>query len=974
MSRKFNWRTLERRWQRKWSLSRIHEAEPVRGKTKYFVTAAFPYPNSPQHIGHGRTYTLADVNARFHRMRGYNTLFPMAFHLTGTPIFAMCKRLQAHDPEIIRTFTHIYGIPKSKLEYLKEPLNMARYFRDEIRKGMVEIGFSIDWRREFTTVDTLYSRFIEWHFRKLRALGLITRGTHPVGWCPNDNGPVGYHDTQGEVEPEIGESFLVKFERDGVVYPTATLRPETVFGVTNLWLNPTANYVRAEVDGETWVISKDTVEKLRHQNRAVKVLREVDPKDSFWKTVENPATKSPVPILPGEFVDPSNGTGVVMSVPAHAPYDLQALNDLKGKESGSDRAAQVDSVKPFPIIRLEGSSDLPAEDIIKEFHVADQKDPHLEDATKELYSREFHRGVMMENTGTYSGLSVGQAREMVVQEFTRNGKIAKLYEIKNRPVFCRCGWECVVHILSNQWFINYGDHEWKKLAHDCLASIALLPEDSIGQFNYTIDWLKERACARKVGLGTPLPWDKEWIIESLSDSVIYMAYYVLAKFVSKKWMAFKKLEKLSPEIVDGFFGYIFLGEGNPDTVTRSTGLPRRILDAIRGEFLYFYPVDMRHSGKDLIPNHFTFYIFHHSVLFPRERWPKGIVANGFVMMEGTKMSKSLENIIPLRQGIAKYGADPIRIGVMATAELGQDTDFSETLVTSIQEKLVSLMNQTRKLGHKRKGAMSSPSSLDKWMLSRLNDAVKEATGSMEKLRVREVINRILYQLDNELSWYQRRSAVKSSKTDNRTSVLRKVFEARSKMLAPVAPHVAEQMWHALGNKGLASMVNWPDFDAGLEDPVAEQGEWLIKELLSDTGEIVKATGMKPGKVVYYAAPSWKWRIYMSSLESASTAKISQGVFLSKVMDDAEMRKLGKEAADYATKVVQQVRETPEGLRQSRLKAGRLSEKEILRQAREFLSKELKAEVDVWEAKEAGAYDPKGRARFAEPYRPAILVE
>src|SRR5436309_13699546 len=112
-----------------------------------------------------------------------------------------------------------------------------------------------------------------------------------------------------------------------------------------------------------------------------------------------------------------------------------------------------------------------------------------------------------------------------------------------------------------------------------------------------------------------------------------MTDYVLAKFVSKKWMAFKKLDKLSPEIVDGFFGYIFLGEGNPDTVTRSTGLPRRILNAIRGEFLYFYPVVRRHWGKNLIPNHFTFYIFNHSVLFPRNLCPKGIVANGFVMRE-----------------------------------------------------------------------------------------------------------------------------------------------------------------------------------------------------------------------------------------------------------------------------------------------------------------------------------------------------
>ena len=181
-------------------------------------------------------------------MKGYNTLFPMGFHYTGTPLFAMSKRLREGDPEIVETFTKIYGIPSSMLEKLKDPKSMASYFREDIKKGMMEIGFSIDWRREFTTIDPLYSRYIEWHFQVLNRKGLITRGTHPVAWCPNDKSPVGVVDTQGDVEPDIGESYLVKFQKDDVFYPTSTLRPETVFGVTNLWVNPDATYVRVTVD------------------------------------------------------------------------------------------------------------------------------------------------------------------------------------------------------------------------------------------------------------------------------------------------------------------------------------------------------------------------------------------------------------------------------------------------------------------------------------------------------------------------------------------------------------------------------------------------------------------------------------------------------------------------------------------------------------------------------------------------------
>src|SRR5437899_8674410 len=146
-----DWRKLESKWQKKWAEAKIFETDPKPDRPKFFVTVAYPYVNSPQHIGHGRTYTMGDVDARYHRMRGYNTLFPIAFHYTGTPIAAMSKRLSQADPEIIETFTRIYHVPSSKLDEMKDPLRLARYFHEDIRKGMKEIGFSFDWRREFST-------------------------------------------------------------------------------------------------------------------------------------------------------------------------------------------------------------------------------------------------------------------------------------------------------------------------------------------------------------------------------------------------------------------------------------------------------------------------------------------------------------------------------------------------------------------------------------------------------------------------------------------------------------------------------------------------------------------------------------------------------------------------------------------------------------------------------------------------------
>jgi leucyl-tRNA synthetase len=680
-------RQIERKWQKKWEEQRIFEANPDSRKPKYFVTVAYPYPNSPQHIGHGRTYTLADVHARYMRMKGYNVLLPMAFHYTGTPVLAMSKRLADNDQDLIDTFLRIYKVPEKLLKNFSDPLSMARYFHEEIKAGMKEIGYSIDWRREFTTIDPQYNRFIEWQFEKLRHEGYISQGSHPVGWCPNEGNPVGQHDTQGDLEPEIGEFTLIKFQHDDWILPTATLRPETIFGVTNLWLNPKVEYVKAKVDSEKWVVSKESVEKLRYLNRRVEVVETFGGSQLIGKHARNPVTNQEILILPAEFVDPKNATGVVMSVPGHAPYDYVALVNLaKAVEQLEEfelTAEIIESIKPISIISVPEYSEFPAGDVVSRMNILSQQDPKLEDATKEVYRHEFHTGKMKPNTGEYAGLNVAKAKDKVRQDLIEERKAETMYELMNKPVLCRCGTECVVKIFEDQWFIDYKKPEWKKLAHEWLGQMQILPEELRAEFDYVIDWLHGKACARRSGLGTRLPWDPEWIIESLSDSVIYMAYYTIVRSL--------KLHSIQPEqLTDAVFNYVFLGEGNPSSIAAKAGLEPSVLEQMHSEFSYFYPLDSRHSGRDLVPNHLAFMIFNHIAIFPEELWPRQIAVNGSVLMEGQKMSKSYGNIIPLREAIETFGVDSLRLAVLATAELLQDADFSATLAKSMQEGLERL--------------------------------------------------------------------------------------------------------------------------------------------------------------------------------------------------------------------------------------------------------------------------------------------
>jgi leucyl-tRNA synthetase len=965
-----DWKAIQEKMLKEWEQARIFEADPDPSKEKFFITVAYPYPNSPQHIGHARTYTLTDVHARYLRMRGYNVLFPMAFHYTGTPILAMAERIAKGDPELVDDFLRIYHVPKEKLKDFGEPIQMARYFHEEIRRGMKDMGFSIDWRREFTTIDPTYSRFIEWQFGKLREKGLITKGSHPVGWCPNDGNPVGQHDTIGDVEPDIGQYVLLKFKIGDTYLPTATLRPETVFGVTNIWVKPAIGYVKAKVDGENWIISEPCLMKLEYQNRKPAIVERVQGSKLIGKSATNPMTGAPVIVLPAEFVDPESATGVVMSVPAHAPYDYQALVDLERSpellnQFGIGRDV-VANLSPIGVVALEGYSDAPAVDVVKRFGIRSQNDPKLEEATAEVYSKEFHSGRMRNDTGAYAGLSISEARDRVRDDLVAKGGADVMYEIINRPVTCRCGTQCVVKMFENQWFINYGDAKWKELARECLKSMSILPEEFRTEIDYAIGWLKEKACARKSGLGTRLPWDKDWIIESLSDSVIYMAYYTLAKHISRLKL---KPEQLSDEVLD----YLLLGQGDSGTLARSSGIESSKLKEIREEFAYFYPVDSRHSGRDLIPNHLTFYIFNHAAIFPREEWPRQIVTNGSVLMQHAKMSKSFGNIIPLRDAITQHGPDAVRLSTVSAAELIQDVEFSDQSADALRERIERMYAYAQSIVEAGpvKSARAYCGNEEKWMLSRLQGCIGDTTAAMEKLRAREAVHHALYELEQDLAWYVRRATARSGVNPE---VVSRVLDVRVRLMAPFTPFISEAIWSMMGKKGFVSRADWPQPDTTLMDERAEEVESLVRTTIEDVASILKTTGMSVKKLYLYNAADWKWRLYLKALEMSSKGSLGVPELMKAVSADPVMTERIKEISKLAPRLAKDLQATAPGIREKRRRLGKINEGEALEDARVFLSKEFKCTVTVHDETDEKKYDPKGRAQVAQPFRPAIYVE
>lgn len=1006
---KIEWSLIEEKWRHKWDEQQIFNSDPDFSKKKYFITVAYPYPNSPQHIGHGRTYTLADAHARYMRMKGYNVLFPMGFHYTGTPILGMSRRIASGDKELLETFQYIYHVSEDAIKSFVEPIKIASYFHNEIKLGMKEMGYSIDWRREFTTIDKLYSKFISWQFNTLRKKGLIVQGSHPVGWCPKDQNPVSQHDTIGDVEPDFNEYILIKFKLDdGYLIPTATLRPETIYGVTNLWVNPNVEYVRIQIDNnERWIVSKEAARKLEFLNHKVAIESSIYGKELVGKYVEDPIRKDSIPLYPASFVESNNGTGIVMSVPGHAPYDFQAIEDLKKNISLHNEyvGLKVD-VTPITII---GSDDYyytdvndnilisPAAKIISKFKVKDQEDPQLEKATNELYSHEYYKGKMLQNTGKYVGMPVSVAKDMIKNEIVSNGIAGIMFELINKPVRCRCGTECVVKILNDQWFINYGDKNWKKLAHECLNKMDIVPEEIRQEFNYVIDWLRERACARKSGLGTKLPLDQDWIIESLSDSVIYMSYYIIAKYItnnnnsisgggSKLIINVNNVDALN----DSFFDYILLGNGDIRQVAAECNISISLIEAIRNEFCYFYPLDARHSGRDLVQNHLSFFIFNHVAIFARENWPRKIVVNGSVLMEGKKMSKSLGNIIPLRAAIKEYSADAIRLAMLSSAELLQDADFSFDAIKGIRSKLNDIYDMAIEYSMvKSKFGSSLFSSIilsqakteieDRWLLSRLQNHITDITASMDNLRVRKALHDILYLLDQDLQWYRKRITAKN-RDDSLIAVTLAIFlDNRIRMLAPFAPFISEEVWEIIGGGKYDSIIfaGWPTIDEDKRDPVAEESEQLIINLISDLQNILKVTKISPTKIIIYTSARWKQQIYQKILEYILLEnKTNFGDIMKELVKDSETAKVKKDPK-LIRNMIEDILSDPIEARNRRLKLTFFDEIFPLNDAKKLLSLEsgnAQAEIIVHSEDEMQKYDPREKSKYSRPFKPAIYIE
>jgi leucyl-tRNA synthetase len=941
MRRPFDSEALEAKWLERWQEAGVYEAR--RGQVtekKFLLHFAYPGISGYLHVGHLRGFSYSDVFVRYKRMTGHRVLFPAGFHASGIPSVGLARKVERGDTDTLAYLAN-NGCPPDVIPKLKDPAEVVRYFsRVYADDYWRRFGYLIDWRTLCTTIDPGYNRFIQWQFRRLNDRGLLVVKPHFGPHCPLD-GAVAVDPSETDISrgghAEINEYNLLKFRlADGRVLPCATLRPETVFGVTNLWLGPDASYATVRVGEEEWILAEPAVEKLRGQRSDMGELVGVPfpGRQLLGESATNPLTGAQVPVLPGAFVNPNRATGVVMSVPAHAPFDYQALQEVRP------------DIPPIVIIQNPKTKGVPAAEAVRKHGVRAQTDKEaLDAATEEVYADEFHGGQMLDNTGPLAGLKVSEAKQAIRDVLEQTGQLATFQDF-NDDVICRCGRTVHVRRIPDQWFIQYSNGELTAESQRHAQAMDVFPAEYKRDLPAVLDWFGDRACIRKGSwLGTEFPFKPGWIIEPISDSTFYSAYYTVSPYVNDG--------RLSPDdLTDAFFDHVFLGRGEPATPVWSE---------VRKDFEYWYPVDINLGGKEHKTVHFPPYIMNHVALLPERLRPRGIFVNWWVTQKaGQKISKSKGGAEPIPNAAKKYSVDGMRLYYCHVSSAHVDLEWDADIVLDYRQRVQRLYQFVTDFTEAEAGP--SAAGVDEWLRAAWNARLDAARAAFEVYDLRAATSQLYFEFYNDLQWWTRRGGRRNEASTG-------VFLEWVRALAPVTPFLAEELHEFLGGDGLATTSTFPEPSRDATEPATRAREDYVRAVLDDIHSIVRVTQIKPRRVVVHTTPAWKARAQAVVEAAVAAGARNPGELIKRLLGEPDLRSHAKDVPGFVTRALKDAL-----ARSTDATADGVDEYAALHDAAEFLQRELGGQVEVYRADDAQAPDPGRKRHVAAPRKPALYVE
>ncbi|KAL9089126.1 MAG: hypothetical protein Q9165_005939 [Trypethelium subeluteriae] len=732
------------------------------------------------------------------------------------------------------------GIPIEQIHKFADPQHWLEFFPPLCRRDMTAFGARVDWRRQMVTTDAnpYYDSFVRWQMNRLYELGKIKFGKRYTVYSPKDGQACMDHDRQSGEGLGVQEYTALKLKvkewpetaqralsgklpaNASVYFVPATLRPETMYGQTCCFVGPKVKYgIFKVIENEYFFVSLRAARNMAFQGifpewGVFPQVAELEGSDVVGTLVEAPlSVHKSVRILPMETVKPTKGTGVVTCVPSDSPDDYATILDLIKKSDYYGIKKEWAELEIIPIIETPSYGNLTAKFLVEKMKINSPKDAkQLAEAKDLAYKEGYYQGKMC--FGDFKGKSVEEAKPLVRQQLI-DANDAFNYAEPEGLVISRSADECVAGHLD-QWFMNYGsqgDPAWQQQVLDHVdKDLQLYSAEAKNAFEQTIDWLGQWAATRSYGLGSRFSIDRQWLVESLSDSTIYHSYYTIAHLLHTDIFGVHKgPANVTPDqMTDEVWDYIFTRR---DDI--KSDIPLEVLQTMRREFEYFYPIDVNISGKDLINNHLTFFLYIHLAIFPRSYWPKGIRVNGHLQLNGEKMSKSTGNFLTLNDAVTKFGADATRVALADAGDGVEDANFEESVADTTILRLFELrkwceeivlearlISSSEEYVHVRDNERIKNTDViqrngpkgfwDELFENELNGLVRETIQHYEAAWYKSALKSGFYDFTGARDFY--RSSCRAADIGMHQDFTRRYVELQALMLAPVAPHWAEYIW------------------------------------------------------------------------------------------------------------------------------------------------------------------------------------
>ena len=754
MNERYNFREIEKKWQKYWADNNTFKMEEKPDMEKYYVLEMFPYPSGKLHMGHVRNYSIGDVVARFKNMQGYNVLHPMGFDSFGLPAEnAAIKHGVAPD---IWTWDNIH----------------------EMEEQLSELGLSYDWEREVCTCHPDYYKWMQWIFIQFYKKGLAYKKENPVNWCPDCQtvlaneqvvdgvcercgAPVGKKNLsqwyfkitdyaerllknldildgwpnkvkvmqKNWIGKSVGAEVDFAIKDDERKLKIFTTRVDTLFGVTYMVLAPEHPYVNSLVEGTEYEQAvNEYIDRCQHMSDIERTSTSNEKTGVFiGKYAINPVNGKEVPIYISDYVLMGYGTGAIMAVPAHDERDFDFATKF-----GLDIIPVVDP----------GNPDIDVNNL-KEAFVAE--------------------GTMI-NSGKFDGMNNREAIKKVIEWVEEEG-IGK----------------ATVNYRLRDWLISRQRY-WG-------TPIPMIHCEHCG-------WVPEK----EENLPVLLPTDIEFTGKGESPIATSKT------FVDTVCPVCGAPAKREIDTMDTFLdsSWYFLRYCDPKN-------ENEIFD--KEKVKYWMNVDQYIGGVEHAILHLMYARFFQMALYDLglvtdEEPFRNLLTQGMVNKDGKKMSKSLGNVVSPAEILEKYGADTARLFILFAAPPEKELDWSDAGVEGsfrFLNRVYRLVYETvQKYGFKTT-EFEIGNDNDKQLNYMANYAVKKVSDDAGgRFQFNTAISTIM-EFVNELYRYK-------ELPDVNEGLINACIEKLVLILSPFTPHVCEEMWEYLGHTGSLYNVGWPEYD------------------------------------------------------------------------------------------------------------------------------------------------------------------